>query len=563
QNKAPQWQKYRNLYGVDEMVKNYWKREKTAEDSTPGPFGTSKKLVECIDASNTVAEKEKNVVTENTVEAVGIKNNHGSKEMSPMNPTSVSVNGKRKINLPQPREEKSPVPKTVSNVHTDNDLINKMEWKSNLVKGKTKLFIGNVIVKPFLEYCFEFSSFNQVSSKNEALWMENFLPQSYAEEIIDSHLQTSIFIIESSTENPQWSLDLAFEKNLMEHNDIVGVIRINDKENSYWLIFPNTTRTCLKFGFSTQTQYLEYRPFFAVYKIISTVRSDFLNPTDCKIIEPVTKAIKDSKLFSANVFLDSAERGKLLEFCIDKPKFVDFSPEDNFERKEILNLLECNGAHETDYSEDVEIVLIHVLYEKQINFMPNLMRLKDLPKCKFILYGTDFRIKEQEYAEEVLQQGGFVTVTSLAFSTEKDVIERIRKVLKHQAQIFPGSKWEIVLSQHVKEYLKQISAQQNSYSLKSYYTILLSEQKDYIRYFKLDELHNFSAKSAIRNPPSMIKSLHLTMNKMHLNHWKEHRHYIVICGDAEKKLDLVHIEGVSRLSLSEFEMKFGNNYEGS
>ncbi|CAG8611990.1 11373_t:CDS:2, partial [Acaulospora colombiana] len=360
-NKTPQWQRYRNLFGVDEMIKSYWKREKLAKDSTAGPFGNSGRLLENTEVNN-IRVAERNDATE-------ANNFLFEKEKSPIIPISGKI-------------------KTPLNAQV-----------------KQKKFISSL------------------PSESVDLWIENFLPRPYAEEIIS--LQNSIFVIEPSTENSQ---ALVSYKNLMEWNDAVGVIKM-DEENTYWLIFPNAT----KFGLSMQTQHLSNQSLVAVHKVILASKPDIPDPTK---LQPTAIIESDQKLSSSHVFLKSMGYNKLLELCVNKPpKFIDFSPDDNFERKEILKFLECIGAQQSDYGEDVEMVLVHILYENQINYMPNLSRLKDLPSCKFILYGVDFRLKESSDIEEQTQQ-------------------------------FHNSKWEIVLNQYVKEYLTQISNTQNVYSLK-------------------------------------------------------------------------------------------------
>ncbi|RHZ62379.1 hypothetical protein Glove_340g24 [Diversispora epigaea] len=574
QKKQPQWQQYRNLYGVDEMVYDYWKREKQSEFPTPGPLGVTKKLIDnnndndnnidpIIENTNSFTMTdpdsnidietcfEKNLLTEK--ESISNSFDNDSSEMSfqqdlenflqvnkeeflssiSKDDTDQNHNFLRanKVESPSPINSKN----TCKNRFSESSM--KITWKGNLVKGKNKLSIGNIIVNPF-------------SQHSDSLSLQDII----------ENLKTSIFLFESCEEISQSLSNLNAEKNFMEWNDIVGVIMI-DKNHSCLLIFPNTKKIHQKLeklglDFPSNDDQLNNKPFFAIHKMIST--AIYQNILDKNEFE-TSKNLKDLNLFNDGFSNISMYHDKLLELCANnKPKFINFSPEINFEKDEIINVMENLGAkYQTHYSEDVEMVLIHVLYEKQINFMPYLMNLKDLTECIFVLY-------KPNDVEVILQHGGFVTITTLAFSTETDVIERIINVFNHQTKLYPNSKWEIVLNPYIKEYLAQTSNLQNIYKQNaklSYLAILLCKEKKYIRYFRPKEFPRiFNSSKFITTldaPPSMIKSLHFIMIKMHQNNWKTHRHYVVICADNEKEMDPVPIEGVLRLNLREFEMKFG------
>ncbi|CAG8435171.1 2364_t:CDS:10 [Diversispora eburnea] len=513
QKKQPQWQQYRNLYGVDEMVNDYWKREKQSAFPTPGPLGVTKNSFDNDSSGMSFQQDLENFLQVNKDEFLNSisKDNTDQNNNFPLTnkeESSSSINSK---NTCKNRFSESPM---------------KIKWKGNLVKGKNKLSIGNII------------------------------------DIIET-LQAFIFLFESCEEEiPQSLSNLNAEKNFMEWNDIVGVIMI-DKNHSCLLIFPNTKKIQQKLeklglDFSLNDEQLNNKPFFAIHKIIST--AIYQNILDTNEFE-TSKNLKDLNLFNNGFPNISMYHDKLLELCANnKPKFINFSPKINFEKDEIINVMENLGAkYQTHYSEDVKMVLIHVLYEKQINFMPYLMNLKDLTECIFVLY-------KPKDVEVILQHGGFVTITTLAFSTEKDVIERVINLFNHQTKLYPNSRWEIVLNPYIKEYLAQTSNLQNIYKQNaklSYLTILLCKEKKYIRYFRPKEFPRIFNSSkfitTLNTPPSMIKSLHFTMIKMHQNNWKTHRHYVVICADNEKEMDPVPIEGVLRLNLREFEMKFGSN----
>ncbi|KAF0427625.1 hypothetical protein F8M41_006001 [Gigaspora margarita] len=69
---------------------------------------------------------------------------------------------------------------------------------------------------------------------------------------------------------------------------------------------------------------------------------------------------------------------------------MEFSAEDNLERREFLNSAKClGGIHLKEFHDDIEY--INRRQESQSNHIPHLMKLKDLANCKFIGYGDDYR----------------------------------------------------------------------------------------------------------------------------------------------------------------------------
>ncbi|CAG8802662.1 2706_t:CDS:2, partial [Dentiscutata erythropus] len=153
---------------------------------------------------------------------------------------------------------------------------------------------------------------------------------------------------------------------------------------------------------------------------------------------------------------------------------------------------------------------IHYLFEKQIYWIPNLMKLKRLPNCKFFGFGTNPNNIKSWNLEEFFKQGGFVTATAPLFARGENVIFRILTVMNHQKQLYKDAFWEFLLSKNTTD-----------------------------------------------SPPSFLLSLHRTMMRVHSQQWKKYRHFIVLYDESEDLNQDLPIEGVELMTLKEFEKDFG------
>lgn len=148
------------------------------------------------------------------------------------------------------------------------------------------------------------------------------------------------------------------------------------------------------------------------------------------------------------------------------------------------------------------------------------MKLKDLANCKFIGYGDDYRPSDSSVNLE---------------------------------------EWflQVIICKIVEDNLvKNFDAFRCRQSLIALRMIRLNLKDGTSRYFEADEF--FYPKEKLKNM-SIIQILNCHMMKLHHKHWKKKRHFIIICEPEEKYKDIIPVPGVDRLTLKEFELKFGSN----
>ncbi|CAG8797935.1 7229_t:CDS:2, partial [Racocetra persica] len=233
----------------------------------------------------------------------------------------------------------------------------------------------------------------------------------------------------------------------------------------------------------------------------------------------------------AENFINLMGYHKLVEWFKCKPKFMDFSTENNLERYEFLNSAKClGGIHLKEFSDEIRYVFIQARQEPQYNFIPHLMKLKDLPNCKFIGYGSSCWPSGPSIdLEEWFLHGGFVTITYETFNAQSHIFDRLYNVFQYQSTLHVSSTWKVVIYKNVEDNLiKNFEAFHCRQSLISLRTIRLSLKDGTSQYFEADELF-----------------------------CQKERHFIIICEPDEKHHDIIPVPGVDRLTLQEFELKFG------
>ncbi|CAG8618877.1 3281_t:CDS:10 [Cetraspora pellucida] len=164
----------------------------------------------------------------------------------------------------------------------------------------------------------------------------------------------------------------------------------------------------------------------------------------------------------AENFINLMGYHKLVEWFKSKPKFMEFSTENN----------------------------IHSRREHQYNFIPHLMKLKDLPNCKFIGYGNScWPFDPSIDLEEWFLHGGLVTITNKTFNAQNHIFDRLYKVFQYQSTLHVSSTWKVVIYKNVEDNLvKNFEASRCRQSLISLRMIRLSIKDGMSRYFEADEL---------------------------------------------------------------------------
>ncbi|CAG8681101.1 6616_t:CDS:2, partial [Scutellospora calospora] len=256
-------------------------------------------------------------------------------------------------------------------------------WIGRFEKGQSKKLLATVLLKPYSGHYHDASSI--LKTIGRTLWMRHFIPLSYAKELI----------LPVDNIMPQFTIEAIYDKDiskiyiecsLMEWSEKVGIVW-NETMTSFYMILPNSESICLKIGCLTRPT----APFFAISKNLSHFppKLHFEKTLEYKQIFNNEQLMLDG-FMEAESFLNLMRYYKLVEWFKNNPKFMDFSIEDNFERSEFLNAAKClGGILSKEFCVDIEYVFIHTKSVSKFNYIPYLMKLKDLPNCKFIAYGSD------------------------------------------------------------------------------------------------------------------------------------------------------------------------------
>ncbi|RIB04179.1 hypothetical protein C2G38_703627 [Gigaspora rosea] len=171
----------------------------------------------------------------------------------------------------------------------------------------------------------------------------------------------------------------------MEWSEKAGIIWIDETMSSFYILLPNSEPICLNLGCSTRPT----ASFFVISKNLPPFQS--LQSSEYTHLFTDKQLMSDGFMEAEN-FINLMCYHQLIEWFKSKPKFMEFSAEDNLERREFLNSAKClGGIHLKEFRDDIEYVFINRRQESQSNHIPHLMKLKDLANCKFIGYGDDYR----------------------------------------------------------------------------------------------------------------------------------------------------------------------------
>lgn len=319
------------------MIKDFWIREEAGTTPMVGPFGSSKFLrfsKRKIKKSNYSPK-----LNENDKDIVYLKDPNRSMHNSPL--TQIQENSCSQTIRPIQMFCKS---KATGVLNMNN------EWIGSLEKGPNKKFLATVLLKPYSEHCHDVSSLFKIIGKT--LWIRHFIPISYAKELIrpvDSN--ASLFTVEATHDNDISSLYI--ECALMEWSEKAGIIWIDETMSSFYILFPNSNHICLNFGCSTRPT----ASFFVISKNLQPFQS-------LQQKSEYTHLFTDKQLMSdgfmeAENFINLMRYHQLIEWFKSKPKFMEFSAEDNLERREFLNSAKClGGIHLKEFHDDIEYVFV-------------------------------------------------------------------------------------------------------------------------------------------------------------------------------------------------------------
>ncbi|KAF0441108.1 hypothetical protein F8M41_003954 [Gigaspora margarita] len=416
-----------------------------------------------------------------------------------------------------------------------------MEWKGSLIKGSLVQFIATVILKPLPGHCPDFSLFNEISNRQN-LRIEHCIRLSDAMKIVTPN---ALGFIAEPANILKSKYNMRKEYMFMKENNIVGVIWLNKDKQRCLLAFAISNDIC-------RFLQLRHKPNVPLILLEKTLLSQPTSSEISKYQKLFPRQMMDNNLDLqiCEIYLNYMEYFRLLEICknpgvkillfVPDPKQVTVEGgqvimKENLEVVEMEHALNCLGAVCVNtYSDDIQYVLIHYLFEKQIYWIPNLIKLKRLPNC------------------------GFVTATAPLFVKGENVVFRILTVMNHQKQLYKDASWEFLLSKNVLDALDRCCRLRsiNSHNARlAYYSLIAKINMKKIRYFNPDEIFKYN--NSTDSPPSFLLSLHRTMMRVHSQQWKKYRHFIVLYDESEDLSQNLPIEGVELMTLREFEKDFG------
>ncbi|RIB28531.1 hypothetical protein C2G38_2028438 [Gigaspora rosea] len=442
-------------------------------------------------------------------------------------------------------------------------------WTGSLVKGQLTQYIGRVVVKPLKDRCDNVDLITTIMSQPQ-LWMRNMIPQPYAERLVDpkDSAKYPIFLmdfVDDGNDNARKSIETDLLG--MKWNEIVGVIWLNDGSNLCWLVFPNSQRTSTqlrivprpieKFIIIPKTIYIDENMPFGYVESIKQSDPQTVAITQNPIIQD---RLSDDLYYATQVSILSNNYYALPELCRNNPCFGVFGSKEKFEVREIIEAVKFfGGLHDPEFKRpDLNLILIHVNYLNQVNFIPRLIDLKHKPDCKFHIFGCDLYSPDPVNLVECFPSGVIVTITPQVFLSGRysDIIQRVMDVCTKQFNL----KWTIKLYSGIGTMLDAMCNENYEYTQNTYFTYASQRFKTHLecKRFELfsDEEIKCIEKLQKQEPP-MVKILYYIMTRIHNLNLTAFRHVILIQDDTEVELGVVDVPGVERMLLTDFESIFG------
>ncbi|CAG8582180.1 11913_t:CDS:10 [Diversispora eburnea] len=432
------------------------------------------------------------------------------------------------------------------------------QWVGVLLKGNSHYvhISRNVIVKPMGVRCKDTSTLEMISAHRE-LQLKFMLPQAYAEKLVDADdpFKYPMFSMNALEGHLMSKKNIEDENTLMKWNEITGVIWLDNKGEMCWLVFPNSQRTCTTLAISPRPQ----EKFIIITKRFSLKDQTFQTLTQLPPVDQLQSPM-GSRYFNFNnkisyttqLVIQSNDYYALPQICKNYSNFAIFGPKENFEVKEMIDACkDLGGNYVQEFLGDdiklydINLVLIHVQFLNQINYIPRLIELKRKSYCKFHLFGWDLSSPNPINLEEYFPNGCIVTITPkllLSWGGDQHTIK--------------GGEWYIKIHPLLRNYLEHtFNKYQNQDADEA-----LSYLEDHFRkksftFFDNEEL-NFLQGSVCDESP-FINKLHYMMTRYHNLHTKDLRHVIVIQDESEVDILCLPIQGVERMTLPEFQTIFG------
>ncbi|CAG8662614.1 339_t:CDS:10 [Cetraspora pellucida] len=424
------------------------------------------------------------------------------------------------------------------------NLIFNRQWKGPLTKGKNNKFIANVVIKQVPESYQDEHIFTILKNMNQ-MCMINVIPSSYALQfVIKDDILQNILSMESE-KNPHSYDAFGIEQRLLRVNDLEY-----EFEKICLLGIVNSENLCNKMGLNPTSERMLLIPYNIPEQKVQKNRMSLPKQLALGI-----EKMDDIDYFMAEVMIQAEGYGNILpRICANNPKFTIYGNTQHSNHKTIIFCMKALGGKyfpiDSIGDENLNIVLVEVVLLNQLNFMPNLIRLRHMKKCQFFVYGYDIKRLRPIKFETYFIPGGLLAVSTKVITTEPQSVERIFRIaqivdmlVKHN-----GGKWTILLNPKMKTHLDKIMD-------KNYGTFNAKLNSEEIKFFEEDSWKQSQQRHGNNEIDTLYWALLISYRVIAINE-NPPRHCVLIIHEDEIQLPHSQIPGVEVLTLKEFEKKF-------
>ncbi|RIB01574.1 hypothetical protein C2G38_2127334 [Gigaspora rosea] len=252
--------------------------------------------------------------------------------------------------------------------------------------------------------------------------------------------------------------------------------------------------------------------------------------------------------FMAEVMIQAESYDDVLpQICANNPKFTIYGNPQHSNHKAIIFCMKALGGKyfsiDAIGDEILDLVLVEIFWLNQLNFMPNLIRLRHMKRCQFLVYGYDIKRLRAIKFESYFISGGYLAVSTKVITTESQSMERIFGT----TQINRG-KWSILLNPKMKTHIDKLMD-------KDYGAFNAKIKSEEIKFFEEDLWEKSQQRHDNNEVGTLYWSLLIFYRTLAIN-GNPPRHCVLIIHEDEMQLSHSQIPGVEVLTLKEFEKKF-------
>ncbi|CAG8531761.1 7610_t:CDS:10 [Gigaspora margarita] len=415
-----------------------------------------------------------------------------------------------------------------------------------------------------IDECVSLTELNDILKDMDQMCMVNVIPLSYAfQYVIKDGVLQGILSMESD-KNPRSRDSFGIEQKWLRTNDLE-----HELEKLCLLGIVNSENMCNKLGLNPTLE----RMILIPYNIPEPKRQqncmDFSKSPVLGI-----ENMDDIDHFMAEVMIQAESYDDVLpQICANNPKFTIYGNPQHSNHKAIIFCMNALGGKyfpiDAIGDETLDLVLVNILHFSffksliynnhlicssitiqievfwlsQLNFMPNLIRLRHMKRCQFLVYGYDIKRLRPIKFESYFIPGGYLAVSTKVITTESQSMERIFGT----TQINRG-KWSILLNPKIKTHIDKIMG-------KNYGAFNAKIKSEEIMFFEEDLWKKSQHRHENNEVGTLYWALLMFYRALAIN-GNPPRHCVLIIHEDEMKLSHSQIPGVEILTLKEFEKKF-------